>query len=219
MQFVRRIVEKLHTFKKNSWQDLTSINLLFLKFHFFQEKPTNKKIKQKWLPCLHADFLQLGWKPTTCTKDTQTSGKWEFFSRKKILWRGMLCSNELVGITKMMLENRVNITSLHPCFPVTCNIGKDKKTKIVKLPKKNTCLTHSCVEPKRATLRELRLCSKCESNHKTRDEITGSEVVLLILHLIPQPKAWMEQCQPCQVNFFFCWELSPNLCSQKLCFA
>ena len=31
---------------------------------------------------------------------------------------------QLVGIPKMMLENRVNITSLHPCFPVTCNIGE-----------------------------------------------------------------------------------------------
>ena len=36
-----------------------------------------------------------------------------------------------------MLENRVNITSLHPCFPVTCNIGEDKKKEYQTAKKKN----------------------------------------------------------------------------------
>lgn len=55
----------------------------------------------------------------------------------------------------MMLENRVNITSLHPCFPVTCNIGEDKK-KEYQTAKKKTFLTPSFGEPKPATLSKLK---------------------------------------------------------------
>lgn len=123
---------------------------------------------------------------------------------------------ELVGITKMMLENRVNITSLHPCFPVTCNIGEDKKNKIVKLPKKNTCLTHSCVEPKRATLRELRLCPKLRiksqdpwwENHCFRscvDDFASHN---------PKPKA-SKRAMPTMSSPFFSAENCHQTCVRK----
>ena len=50
-----------------------------------------------------------------------------------------------------MLENRVNITSLHPCFPVTCNIGEDKKKEYQTAKKTHTFRTPSFGEPKTQT--------------------------------------------------------------------
>ena len=172
----------------------------FLKFVIhFQEKPTNKK----------SHSYRSG-------SPASRQGFYNWLGRRQPTWRGMLCNIcdftlcELVGITRMMLEKRINITSLHPCFPVTCNIGEDEK---------NECQTAKKV----LHFSPIPLWNwdfVRNANQITRPVMKSLVLKLFWWFCISDPNQRLEWSNANNVkSIFFCWELSPNLCSQKLCFA